>query len=132
MVGKRGLAEGKVENQHRKTGRGATFAMALTEAIAFTQRNTKVWGSRPTCSASCSPDERRVFRQRLQGRAAFGMSRRRFAGVRGVLFDLDGTLLDTERLILVSFRHAVETVLGKEHPDERLMAKVGQPLTVQM
>ena len=54
------------------------------------------------------------------------------AGVRGVLFDLDGTLLDTERLILVSFRHAVETVLGKSIPDERLMAKVGQPLTVQM
>ena len=55
-----------------------------------------------------------------------------FPDVRGVLFDLDGTLLDTQRLILVSFRHAVETVLGKSMPDELLMAKVGQPLTVQM
>ena len=55
-----------------------------------------------------------------------------FPDVRGVLFDLDGTLLDTQRLILVSFRHAVETVLGKSMPDELLIAKVGQPLTVQM
>ena len=55
-----------------------------------------------------------------------------FPDVRGVLFDLDGTLLDNQRLILVSFRHAVETVLGKSMPDELLMAKVGQPLTVQM
>lgn len=55
-----------------------------------------------------------------------------FAEVRGVLFDLDGTLLDTERLILVSFRHAVESVLGRSIPDELLMAKVGQPLTTQM
>lgn len=55
-----------------------------------------------------------------------------FPDVRGVLFDLDGTLLDTQRLILVSFRHAVETVLGRSIPDELLMAKVGQPLTVQM
>lgn len=52
--------------------------------------------------------------------------------VQGVLFDLDGTLLDTEHLILVSFRHAVKTVLGKEIPDEVLMAKVGQPLNTQM
>ncbi|GKG89478.1 HAD family hydrolase [Gordonibacter urolithinfaciens] len=55
-----------------------------------------------------------------------------FSDARGVLFDLDGTLLDTQRLILVSFRHAVQTVLGKDIPDELLMAKVGQPLTVQM
>jgi pyrophosphatase PpaX len=42
-----------------------------------------------------------------------------------VLFDLDGTLIDSGRLILSSFRHATRTVLGREIPDEVLMANVG-------
>ena len=46
VVGKRGLAEGKVEIKHRKTGaRRDISLMALTDAVAFAQRNTKVWGS---------------------------------------------------------------------------------------
>lgn len=49
-----------------------------------------------------------------------------------VLFDLDGTLIDTYQLILVSFRHATTQVLGRVIPDEELMAKVGQPLSTQM
>lgn len=53
-------------------------------------------------------------------------------GVRGVLFDLDGTLLDTERLLLASFRYTMRAVLNEIIPDERLMAKVGQPLNTQM
>lgn len=52
--------------------------------------------------------------------------------IKGVLFDLDGTLLDTYQLILSSFRHAVRQVLGRDIPDELLMAKVGQPLVTQM
>ncbi len=51
---------------------------------------------------------------------------------KGVLFDLDGTLLDTQELILASFHHAVQEVLGRDYPDAVLMQKVGQPLTVQM
>ncbi len=51
---------------------------------------------------------------------------------KAVLFDLDGTLIDTYALILVSFRHATEQVLGRVVPDEELMAKVGQPLSTQM
>lgn len=42
-----------------------------------------------------------------------------------VLFDLDGTLIDSRDLILASFRHATRTVLGRTIPDEVLMANVG-------
>lgn len=52
--------------------------------------------------------------------------------VRGVLFDLDGTVLDTRELLLTTFRFAVREVLGKDLPDEQLLAKVGQPLDTQM
>lgn len=53
-------------------------------------------------------------------------------GVRCVLFDLDGTLIDTVELILTSFRFATRTVLGEELPDELLMRNVGVPLIKQM
>ena len=52
------------------------------------------------------------------------------SSVKAVLFDLDGTLVDTEALILASFRYATKTVLGRDIPDEELRAKIGQPLTV--
>lgn len=52
--------------------------------------------------------------------------------IQGVLFDLDGTLIDTHDLILSSFRHATREVLGQVIPDDVLMQKVGQPLVVQM
>ena len=42
-----------------------------------------------------------------------------------VLFDLDGTLIDSGPLILASFRHATRTVLGRTIPDEELLAGVG-------
>jgi pyrophosphatase PpaX len=57
------------------------------------------------------------------------------APVRGfdpVLFDLDGTVVDTVELIVLSFRHAVRTVLGEDLPDEYITAGVGQPLMTQM
>ncbi len=52
--------------------------------------------------------------------------------IKAVLFDLDGTLLDTHDLILESMQHAVREVLREEIPPARLMAKVGQPLSTQM
>lgn len=52
--------------------------------------------------------------------------------VEAVLFDLDGTLIDTIALILSSMRHATATVLGEALPDEVLMHNVGVPLRVQM
>jgi pyrophosphatase PpaX len=44
---------------------------------------------------------------------------------RTVLFDLDGTLIDSGAMILASFRHATRTVLAREIPDEELSAAVG-------
>lgn len=49
-----------------------------------------------------------------------------------VLFDLDGTVLDTYNAIMDSMRYATEKVLGAALPDAELAAKVGQPLVVQM
>jgi len=55
----------------------------------------------------------------------------RLGSVQSVIFDLDGTLIDTVDLIRVSFRHATEVVLGEALPDEVTMANVGQPLLTQ-
>jgi pyrophosphatase PpaX len=50
-----------------------------------------------------------------------------------VLFDLDGTVIDSGAIILASMRHAAREVLGTEIPDEELMAAVGGPgLEAQM
>jgi pyrophosphatase PpaX len=52
--------------------------------------------------------------------------------LKAVLFDFDGTLVDTMELIHQSMRHATLEVLGRKMPRDRLMANVGQPLPVQM
>ena len=44
-----------------------------------------------------------------------------------VLFDLDGTVIDSGAIILASMRHAAETVVGGSYSDEQLMAAVGGP-----
>jgi pyrophosphatase PpaX len=49
-----------------------------------------------------------------------------------VLFDLDGTVIDSVALIRESHRHAVRTVLGADLPDAVLVANVGRPLIDQM
>jgi pyrophosphatase PpaX len=56
----------------------------------------------------------------------------RTAALEAVLFDLDGTLIDSIELILASFRYATERVLGARLPDEELMRNVGVPLARQM
>ena len=40
--------------------------------------------------------------------------------IRNVLFDLDGTLIDSGAIILASFKHATRTVLSREIPDAEL------------
>ena len=52
--------------------------------------------------------------------------------VKAILFDNDGTLVDTYQLILDSFRYATRTVLGHELPEAVVMEKVGQPLVTQI
>ena len=50
-----------------------------------------------------------------------------------VLFDFDGTLVDTTEMIHQSMRHATTEVLGRDDiPRETLLANVGQPLPRQM
>lgn len=57
----------------------------------------------------------------------------RLRDLQAVLFDLDGTLIDTVELILVSMRHATRQVMGPSAPpDDVLMAGVGIPLIKQM
>ena len=50
-----------------------------------------------------------------------------------VLFDLDGTLIDSGPIILSSMQHAVRTVLGREIPVEQLGLTIGgQGIVAQM
>jgi pyrophosphatase PpaX len=49
-----------------------------------------------------------------------------------VLFDLDGTVVDSGAMILASFRHATKTVLDRELSDAELLSAVGTPLREQM
>jgi pyrophosphatase PpaX len=48
-----------------------------------------------------------------------------------VLFDLDGTLIDSTELILSSYRHTLETHRGAAPPDDVWIAGLGTPLWVQ-
>ena len=50
-----------------------------------------------------------------------------------VLFDLDGTVVDSGAIILASMQHAAREVLGRDYPEEVLMGAVGGPgLEAQM
>ena len=52
--------------------------------------------------------------------------------LKAILFDFDGTIVDTTELIHESMRRATGEVLGRELSRETLMANVGQPLPRQM
>lgn len=51
---------------------------------------------------------------------------------RAILFDLDGTLLDSTNLILECFKHSWETVCGFNHQREVLLETFGTPLRESM
>ena len=54
-----------------------------------------------------------------------------FPKPRAVLFDLDGTLIDTVELILASYRHTCEVHALEGIPDDVWMQSLGIPLRVQ-
>ncbi|MCX6363464.1 MAG: HAD-IA family hydrolase [Actinobacteria bacterium] len=54
------------------------------------------------------------------------------AGFDPVVFDLDGTVVDTVELIVESFRYTTSTVLGEVLSDDVILAGVGRPLRTQM
>jgi pyrophosphatase PpaX len=66
---------------------------------------------------------------RPSGRRAAG---RRAPVYQAVVFDLDGTVVDSVELIIVSFQHAIREVLGREVSQEEAVAWVGRPLREQM
>lgn len=49
-----------------------------------------------------------------------------------LLLDLDGTLIDSEELILASYRHTMREHLGEEPPDAAWLEGMGRPLHVQL
>jgi pyrophosphatase PpaX len=49
-----------------------------------------------------------------------------------VLFDFDGTVVDSGAMILASVRHATKKVLDRDFSDAELLASVGTPLREQM
>jgi pyrophosphatase PpaX len=66
------------------------------------------------------PGRTPISRQASSPRVASGPMR-----FETVLFDLDGTLIDSGGLILASFQYSTRTVLNRVIPDDLLMANVG-------
>lgn len=52
--------------------------------------------------------------------------------LRTVLFDLDGTLIDSTRLILSSYRHTMREHRGEVPPDSAWLSGMGRPLLDQL
>lgn len=52
--------------------------------------------------------------------------------IKAILFDLDGTLIDSTDLILNSFNYVLKTYLKKEVPEDEIRSLFGRPLYYQM
>ncbi|MBW7453622.1 pyrophosphatase PpaX [Paenibacillus sepulcri] len=52
--------------------------------------------------------------------------------IRTILFDLDGTILDTNELIIHSFLHALRDIVPPQFGREHIIPSMGQPLQDQM
>lgn len=52
--------------------------------------------------------------------------------IKALLFDLDGTLIDTNELIIMSFRHTFKEMLNLEVEDTEITRLFGEPLTQSM
>ncbi|MEG1584546.1 MAG: HAD-IA family hydrolase [Anaerovorax sp.] len=49
-----------------------------------------------------------------------------------VLFDFDGTVMDTNDVVIQSWQHAFKTLEGKERPEAEIVKTFGEPLTITM
>ncbi len=49
-----------------------------------------------------------------------------------ILFDYDGTIMDTNRIVLESWQHTFRTIEGKERPEEEIVKTFGEPLFITM
>ncbi len=49
-----------------------------------------------------------------------------------ILFDFDGTVMNTNELIIESWQHTYRTVEGKERPVDEIMRTFGEPLLTSM
>lgn len=49
-----------------------------------------------------------------------------------IIFDLDGTIVDSRAIILQCLKHTANGVYGHDHSDEKLLAEVGIPLIQEM
>ena len=71
------------------------------------------------------PEPRPGRRRRARRAGAYGLTT---AGLTTLLFDLDGTLIDSMGLIFSSYRHALREVLGEEPDAAALLSIFGKPL----
>lgn len=49
-----------------------------------------------------------------------------------VLFDFDGTIMNTNEVIIQSWQHTFRTITGSEVPVEKILATLGEPLELTM
>ena len=52
--------------------------------------------------------------------------------IKAVLFDFDGTIMDTNAIILGSWKHTFNTVLGRDPVQEEIVKTFGEPLEITM
>ena len=49
-----------------------------------------------------------------------------------VIFDFDGTVADTNGVVINSWQHTYKTILGNEAPEEEIIKTFGEPLALSM
>ena len=52
--------------------------------------------------------------------------------IKAVLFDFDGTIMDTNQIIINSWQHTFRELLGEEQPLPRILNTFGEPLEISM
>lgn len=52
--------------------------------------------------------------------------------IKAVLFDFDGTIMDTNQIIINSWQHTFRELLGEEQPLSRILNTFGEPLEISM